>query len=195
MFISGGGGQLINKIRIIGGKWRGRKISFSEESIRPTPSRVRETLFNWLAPNLQGARCLDLFAGTGALGLEALSRGAAHVTFVEKNKRALEDIQKTLLVLKAESCANLVYGDALHRLSFDTPPAPFDIVFVDPPFHHNLAEPICGALFKKTWVAEGGLVYVETERNLDVSAPSGWKIIRTGNTQQVTYRLLLVSPL
>jgi 16S rRNA (guanine966-N2)-methyltransferase len=127
-------------IRIIGGEWRGRRLPVTvAEGLRPTPDRVRETLFNWLAPRIEGARCLDLFAGTGALGLEALSRGAAHVQFVDSDRTAIESLRRTLTTLGAADRATLVQGDALGTSS--TPRAPGvapDIVFIDPPFAREL---------------------------------------------------------
>ncbi len=126
-------------VRIIGGAWRGRRLPVTmAEGLRPTPDRVRETLFNWLAPRIEGARCLDLFAGTGALGLEALSRGAAHVQFVERDRQAIASLRAALDTLDAAARATLVQGDAL-ALTLATP-AP-DVVFIDPPFAAELHGP------------------------------------------------------
>ncbi|MES1951511.1 putative methyltransferase [Salinisphaera sp. S4-8] len=123
-------------VRIIGGQWRGRRLPVAvADGLRPTPDRVRETLFNWLAPRIEGARCVDLFAGTGALGLEALSRGAAHVQFVDRDRQAITALRTTLETLAAGERATLVQADAL-TLTL-TAPAP-DIVFIDPPFAAQL---------------------------------------------------------
>lgn len=123
-------------IRIIGGEWRGRRLPvIVAEGLRPTPDRVRETLFNWLAPRIEGARCLDLFAGTGALGLEALSRGAAHVQFIDTDPGAIQSLRATLDTLGAMSRATVTRADALGTTLTASAP---DIVFVDPPFTRAL---------------------------------------------------------
>ncbi|MCW9078602.1 MAG: 16S rRNA (guanine(966)-N(2))-methyltransferase RsmD, partial [Gammaproteobacteria bacterium] len=121
-----------NQVRIIGGRHRGRRLHFSPgRGLRPTPDRVRETLFNWLQADIRGARCLDLFAGSGALGLEALSRGAAFLCAVEQNRTAAQRLRDNITLLHEESAAEVVQGDALRVLK--TPPErPFDIVFLDP---------------------------------------------------------------
>jgi 16S rRNA (guanine966-N2)-methyltransferase len=130
------GARATTSIRIIGGEWRGRRLPVAvAEGLRPTPDRIRETLFNWLAPRIEGARCVDLFAGTGALGLEALSRGAAHVQFVDRDRQTIASLRATLQTLEAGARATLVEADALHA-SLPTP-AP-DIVFIDPPFAAQL---------------------------------------------------------
>lgn len=126
------GSSTTTSVRIIGGQWRGRRLPVTiAEGLRPTPDRVRETLFNWLAPRIEGARCVDLFAGTGALGLEALSRGAAHVQFVDCDRQAIASLRATLDTLHAGARATLLQADALST-ALPTP-AP-DIVFIDPPF-------------------------------------------------------------
>src|SRR5699024_11993053 len=123
-------------VRIIGGQWRGRKIAVnSADDLRPTPDRIRETLFNWLAPRIQGARCLDLFAGTGALGLEALSRGAGHVTFVERDATTAGSLRQALTALDGHAAA-VIHGDALNTAVF--PQTSYDVIFVDPPFGAGL---------------------------------------------------------
>ena len=130
------GGSTTTSVRIIGGQWRGRRLPVTiAEGLRPTPDRVRETLFNWLAPRIEGARCVDLFAGTGALGLEALSRGAAHVQFVDRDRQAIASLRATLDTLHAGARATLLQADALSTAL--PAPAP-DIVFIDPPFAAQL---------------------------------------------------------
>jgi 16S rRNA (guanine966-N2)-methyltransferase len=122
-----------NEVRIIGGKWRGRKLRFSgQPDLRPTLGRLRETLFNWIRADLRGARCLDLFAGSGALGFEALSQGAAHVTFVEHHRPSWQALKHSAALLDAETCSSTLCMDALSFLTGNT--APFDLIFVDPPF-------------------------------------------------------------
>ena len=144
-------------IRIIGGEWRGRRLPVTiAEGLRPTPDRVRETLFNWLAPRIEGARCLDLFAGTGALGIEALSRGAAHVQFIDSDREAIASIGRTLETLGAGVRATLTQADAL-RTSLGTP-AP-EIVFIDPPFAGYLHGAALDAIFAT--LAPNARVYLE----------------------------------
>ncbi len=148
------------QLRIIGGRWRGRKLRFrAAAGLRPTPDRVRETLFNWLAPQLTGARVLDLFAGSGALGLEAMSRGAAGVQFVDSNRRSIESIRNLLAELGCEGAICSV-GDALKWLDTQSP-QPFDIVFMDPPFGEGLLEPAAAALESGGWLAAGAMIYLE----------------------------------
>ena len=149
-----------DSFRIIGGQFRGRRLGFPPlPGLRPTPDRVRQTLFDWLAPLIHGARCLDLFAGSGALGLEALSRGAAAVTFVEREPEALAAIRDHLTTLgaSAETCL----GDALSVLpTLDVgQKGRFDVVFVDPPFDAGLASAALAAL-AGGWLADDGVVYV-----------------------------------
>ena len=144
-------------LRIIGGDWRGRRLPVTvADGLRPTPERVRETLFNWLAPRILGARCLDLFAGTGALGIEALSRGAAHVQFVDSDRQAIASIRDTLSTLDATDRATLTLGDAL-RVSIAAP-AP-ELVFIDPPFARHLHGEAFDAIF--AMLAPHARVYLE----------------------------------
>ena len=147
-------------LRIIGGVWRGRRLRFPPSpEIRPTPDRVRETLFNWLAPRVPGARCLDLFAGSGALGLEALSRGAQHVTFVEREPAAAREISARLAEWGAHA-ASVERTDARTFLE-RTPAARFDIVFLDPPFASTLLAQAAMGLEQGGWLSDGALIYVE----------------------------------
>jgi len=144
-------------IRIIGGQWRGRRLPVTiAQDLRPTPDRVRETLFNWLAPRIEGARCLDLFAGTGALGLEALSRGAAHVQFIDSDPKIIESLRGTLDTLGAGDRATLDRGDAL-RTPIATPPP--ELVFIDPPFTRALHGNALDAIFRL--LAPNARIYIE----------------------------------
>ncbi len=155
--------------------------------MRPTPDRVRETLFNWLAPRIPNARCLDLFAGSGALGLEAISRGAAHVVFVERNvvvARALE----TILVEWQAPGARVERGDALAFLA--GPPQPFDIVFVDPPFAASLQGSAAALLEERNWLAPGALIYLESASRVALPAlPPGWQPLKAKRAGEVGYHL------
>ena len=150
-----------NLLRIIGGEWRSRKLRFADvPGLRPTPDRVRETLFNWLQMQVPGARCLDLFAGSGALGLGALSRGAAEVVMVEKHPAAAKALRDNIALLGAQQ-AVLVYDDAFRYLQRETDG--FDLIFLDPPFRKHFLEPVLDTLFAKTLLKSGGMIYLEQE--------------------------------
>lgn len=150
-------------LRIIAGEWRGRKISFhGAEGLRPTNDRVRETVFNWLMHDIPGARCLDLFAGSGALGFEALSRGASQVLMVELNKSVANGIKKNLSELKADN-AEVIQTNAINWLDENTPERPFDIIFLDPPFNQELLTKVIPLLTEKTWLEKQGWLYIELE--------------------------------
>ena len=177
-------------LRIIGGRHRGRRLRFPDGvAIRPTPDRVRETLFNWLQPRIAGARVLDLFAGSGALGLEALSRGAAQVTFVEKDRRAAAAID-ALARDWQEAAVSVETGDALGWLE-RLPAAAFDIVFVDPPFDSNLLKPALETLARRQILGPDARVYVEHRAREALPAlPQGWSSVRDGRAGEVGYHLL-----
>jgi 16S rRNA (guanine966-N2)-methyltransferase len=150
-----------NVLRIIGGEWRSRKLRFADVSgLRPTPDRVRETLFNWLQMQVPGARCLDLFAGSGAVGLEALSRGAGEVVMVEKHAAAARMLRENIALLGAQN-AVLVHDDAFRYLQRET--VGFDLIFLDPPFRQNLLVPVLEAIFAKGLLNAGGMIYLEQE--------------------------------
>jgi 16S rRNA (guanine966-N2)-methyltransferase len=169
-----GGSRLL---RIIGGQWRGRKIQFPPvEGIRPTPDRIRETLFNWLQPIIPGARCLDLFAGSGALGLEALSRGASRVVMVERERKVAEYLRNTGQTLAADGL-EVVQADALAYLRRE--PQPFDVVFLDPPFRRDLLGPCLQGLARDGWLAPEALIYIE-----------GWRVLKRKEAGQVAYHLV-----
>lgn len=180
-----------NTLRIIGGQWRGRKLTFSPvEGLRPTADRVRETLFNWLAPVIRDARCLDLFAGSGALGLEALSRGAASCDFVDTSVTALRHIAQHLRTLDADRRALCHAGPALAFLQGAS--APYEIVFIDPPFGKNLVEPVCAQLARPGLLSAGGFIYVETSVRDPVPAvPADWLLQREKVASEVAYRLYI----
>ncbi|BBR56972.1 MULTISPECIES: 16S rRNA (guanine(966)-N(2))-methyltransferase [Enterobacteriaceae] len=181
---SGGSGQ----IRIIGGQWRGRKLPVPDSpGLRPTTDRVRETLFNWLAPSMVDARCLDCFAGSGALGLEALSRYAASATLLEMERHVAQQLQKNLATLKAGH-GKVVNTNALTFLN--QAGTPHDIVFVDPPFRKGLLEETLRLLESNGWLADGALIYVESEvENGLPPVPAGWDLHREKIAGQVAYRL------
>lgn len=160
-------------------------IVADQPGLRPTPDRIRETLFNWLASIVPGAHCLDLFAGTGALGFEALSRGARHVVMVEHNKqlvRRLEENKSTLDAGRAE----IIHADAITWLGRTH--TPFDIVFLDPPFHQGYVQKTCTLLTNKGHLAPAGHVYTEAEQDAPFRVP-GLKTIKQARAGQVECRL------
>lgn len=181
---SGGSGQ----IRIIGGQWRGRKLLVPDSpGLRPTTDRVRETLFNWLAPSMVDARCLDCFAGSGALGLEALSRYAASATLLEMERHVAQQLQKNLATLKAEH-GKVVNTNTLTYLNQSG--TPHDVVFIDPPFRKGLLEETLNLLETNGWLADSALIYVESEvENGMPPVPANWDLHREKIAGQVAYRL------
>ncbi|GJM04709.1 MAG: ribosomal RNA small subunit methyltransferase D [marine bacterium B5-7] len=176
--------RAVGKVRIIAGKWRGRKLDvINSPGLRPTPDRVRETLFNWLQQDIVGARCLDLFAGTGALAFEALSRGAAEVFMIESNPKIVETLK-----LHAETLGSaghtIQLADAISWLKQGI--NGFDIIFLDPPFGEGYIEQCCVAISEESLLKPKGLVYIESEKKL--ALPNGWEIrkqTKAGNVQSM----------
>lgn len=184
MAVKGNSGQ----IRIISGLYRGRKLPVQDlEGLRPTTDRVKETLFNWLQGQTQGARVLDCFAGAGALGFEALSRHAASLVLVEKDKSAARQLADNLARLDAKA-GHVVQADVLDWLA-KTPAEPADLVFIDPPFGKQLAAPTLVLLESGGWLSDGAWVYVEVEKGLDFAWPSNWRLHRELNAGQVQAKL------
>jgi 16S rRNA (guanine966-N2)-methyltransferase len=165
------------RLRIVAGKWRSRLLPIADEpGLRPTSERIRETLFNWLAPTVEGSRCLDLFAGSGALGLEALSRGAREVVFVEKSVHAVEVLEASVSALDAEG-ARVHAADALSFLRGDG--QAFDIVFLD--------------LDERGWLTANAMVYLEQDRDRPLpDLPDGWVVLKEKTAGQVRYALVTV---
>lgn len=178
----------MGQIRIIGGQWRGRKLPVPDsEGLRPTTDRIRETLFNWLAPVLSGARCLDCFAGSGALGLEALSRYAGETVMLEFQRQIAAQLEKNRLMLNAQN-AKVIHTDTLNWLA--TAGSPFDVVFLDPPFRRDMLEQAIGLLEKNGWLADEAWIYVEAESESSVLlVPATWHLHREKVAGQVAYRL------
>lgn len=173
-------------VRIIGGRWRGTRIAVADRpGLRPSPDRVRETLFNWLAPDIDGARCLDLFAGSGVLGFEAVSRGAASAVLVERDAAAAAALAE-LADRLATDTVTIERTDALSYLR-GTPRA-HDIVFVDPPFADGVEARVLDAL-AHGWLAPHALVYVESAREAPPPA-APWQVTKSGTTRQVSYKLI-----
>lgn len=172
-----------NRVRIVGGGWRSRLVRFpGNPGLRPTPDRVRETLFNWLGQRLDGLSCVDLFAGSGVLGFEALSRGAARAVLVERDRAALEALREAARALPAPG-AEVVAGDSLAWLARGT--ERFDLAFVDPPYASDLAQRALAALPPR--LSAGARVYVESARPLEAAAP--WELLREGRAGAVRFAL------
>ena len=184
-------GSPSGRLRIVAGKWRSRLLPIADEpGLRPTSERIRETLFNWLASTIEGSRCLDLFAGSGALGLEALSRGAGEVVFVENSARTAAALKEAVNMLEA-SGARIHKADAIKYLKSE--PEPFDIVFLDPPFAADLLEDLCRLLSEGNLLAEGARVYLEQDRERPLpDLPDGWTILNDKTAGQVRYALVTV---
>jgi 16S rRNA (guanine966-N2)-methyltransferase len=174
-------------IRIVGGLWRGQRISVHAGSdIRPTGDRIRETLFNWLIPVIDGMRCLDLFAGTGALGLEALSRGASEAWFVERHRIAADDLEQ---VIKRFECENavVVNSDAIRFLGGE--PTAFNLVFLDPPFTGIDMENLC-KLLDEGWLQDRAYIYIEMRKRGQLpKLPLGWQVFREKVAGEVRFAL------
>jgi 16S rRNA (guanine966-N2)-methyltransferase len=183
-----------NRLRIIGGEWRSRVVVFADApDLRPTPDRVRETLFNWLQPTLAGAHCLDLFAGSGVLGFEALSRGAGAVTALELDTNAIAAIRENIKTLQTNKL-RLEPRNALEWLRSNQQQQRFDVVFLDPPFAENLYEQCCRLLVEQQWLAPGACVYLESGTSLDdIALPQGWQLIRHKRAGAVHYGLAQAS--
>ncbi len=181
-----------NRLRLIGGDWRGRKLTFPDApGLRPTPDRVRETLFNWLAPVIRGARCLDLFAGSGALGLEALSRGAAEVVLVDSQAAVIAQLRQNLDLLQAGERGRVVLADARDWLDRNEAGPPFDIVFLDPPYQRNLLQPCIDALYRQARLRSPGWLYFECNRDEALpDLPPDWQLQRQKTAGQIRYCLV-----
>jgi 16S rRNA (guanine966-N2)-methyltransferase len=176
-------------LRIIGGQWRSRRLSFPDApGLRPTPDRVRETLFNWLAPYVAGARVLDPFAGSGALFLEALSRGAAMGQALDASSLAVSSLKEHLGTLRC-TVGQVQTADALRYLD-SQPATPFDLVFLDPPFNQNLLPAVCTLLEERHWLADDAWVYTESEAAPStLGLPGNWRLHREQKSGRVYYAL------
>lgn len=175
-------------VRIIAGKWRSRRIHFIDQiDLRPTHDRLRETLFNWLAPYVEDSNCLDLFSGSGALGFEALSRGAKAVTFIDNSRDVCKLLGETIDVLNAESTKIINARIPENRIKLQEK---FDIVFLDPPFRKGLLSPALSWLLSLDVLNDDSLLYVEFERRHDFEPPEGWQWKRLKDTKSVKYGLL-----
>jgi 16S rRNA (guanine966-N2)-methyltransferase len=175
------------KLRIVAGSLRGSRLAVPDRpGLRPTSDRVRETLFNWLMPVIEGARCLDLYAGTGALGIEAISRGAAACTFVESDRALARELRENLARLKVED-ARVIDGDALSMLLGRA--EPFDIVFLDPPFGGDLWNASAERLESGGWLAANAWIYLESPADADLAIPANWMLHRESQAGAVRFAL------
>lgn len=180
-------GVVPSEVRIVGGIWRSRRLSFpASAGLRPTPDRVRETVFNWLMPALPGSHCLDLFAGSGAFGFESVSRGAAHAVLVEKQIEVVAALRENGARLKTEA-VEIVHADAMQWLL--AAGRPFDIIFLDPPYSSNLLHACIELLETRGWVKPYGLVYLETPKGELPGLPENWQLLRSKTAGQVGYHL------
>jgi len=193
----GPGAGRSGQLRIIGGRLRGRRLPVpAQRGLRPTTDRVRETLFNWLAPDIAGSRCLDCFAGSGALGFEAYSRGAAEVVLVERASGVAAHLRENAAVLSAAPHApggqlDVIAADVLRWLA-TAAPRPFDIVFLDPPFEQAVVGLACSSL-RRGWLAPGALVYLETPATeREPALPDDWQLLRQRTAGQARYALAQV---
>ena len=188
--VSGGKSQQAGTVRIIAGRWRGRRLPVADVAgLRPSGDRVRETLFNWLAPYLPGSRCLDLFAGTGALGFEALSRGAGSAVLVERDRRARAALMGAVALLGAESQIEIVGGDALKWLA--TGKERFDVIFLDPPFEAEIWRTALELLTPR--LRPAGLIYAELPAGLKLPAPPGVSLLRQKRIAGINLHLFALS--
>jgi len=178
------------RLRIVAGNWRSRLLDVADvPGLRPTSQRIRETLFNWLAMRLPGARCLDLYAGTGALGLEALSRGAREVVFIERAAPAVATLEANVRLLEAVG-ATVLHMDAEVYLS-RADAAGFDIVFLDPPFGDDRLEELCRLLQQQNVLAPDALVYLEQDKSKpETELPKGWRTLKNKTAGNVRYKLI-----
>ena len=178
-----------NQLRIIGGEWRGRKLRFPDApNLRPTPDRVRETVFNWLAPTIEGAQVLDLFAGSGALGLEALSRGAGFVTFVDNHKKVSQALQQHLEMLNVKEKAEVFSMDGVKFLKKES--QKYNLVFLDPPYHLDFMSKVVPLLEEHAWLSDNALLYLEIEKRQSLpELPANWKMLKEKTAGEVQYFL------
>ena len=181
------------QVRVIGGQWRGRKLPVAEvDGLRPTSDRARETLFNWLQPMIPGARVLDLCAGTGVLGFEALSRGADQAVLVEMNSRASQELQQTAAMLGAEDRVEVVKADARNWLAQGRQ-QPFDLIFFDPPYASGLHQDLLDQVADQALLEDDGCLYVETDTSRpEIRLPAGWRVHRQKSIGQIRMQLLTV---
>ena len=178
------------EIRITGGKWKGKKIFFDlSDDLRPTPDRAKETLFNWLGQNLSEMHCLDLFSGTGALGLEAFSRGAKRITFVEKNKDYLQKIKKVYSDMSVKENCDFFCAECLDWVKNYKSKTKYDLIFIDPPFNKNLIDDLLSSILNKDLLSKSGKIYFEYEKKLELKIPESLSLKKEKNLGRKKYVL------
>ncbi len=178
------------EIRITGGKWKGKKIFFDlSDDLRPTPDRAKETLFNWLGQNLSEMHCLDLFSGTGALGLEAFSRGAKRITFVEKNKDYLQKIKKVYSDMSVKENCDFFCAECLDWVKNYKSKTKYDLIFIDPPFNKNLIDDLLSSILNKNLLSKSGKIYFEYEKKLELKIPESLSLKKEKNLGRKKYVL------
>jgi len=178
------------EIRITGGKWKGKKIFFDlSDDLRPTPDRAKETLFNWLGQNLSEMHCLDLFSGTGALGLEAFSRGAKRITFVEKNKDYLQKIKKVYSDMSVKENCEFFCAECLDWVKNYKSKTKYDLIFIDPPFNKNLIDDLLSSILNKDLLSKSGKIYFEYEKKLELKIPDSLSLKKEKNLGRKKYVL------
>ena len=176
-----------NQVRIIGGDWRGRKLHFpSVDGLRPTPDRIRETLFNWLSTKVSGAHCLDLYAGSGALGFEALSRGARSCCFIDSNKQVLTALESSVRTLGCHEKATTIFADSGSKLTLEQS---MDLIFLDPPFASHLLQDTLGWLFESPAIHPETLIYIESGRDYELPT-SRLRVLKEKTAGEVVSRLV-----
>ena len=181
-----------NYIRIIGGRWRSRRLRCVESpGLRPSPDSVRETLFNWLPHDLRGATCLDLFAGSGALGFEAASRGADKIVMVESSRKAIAMLRENHAALHDDARIKIIADSAQKFMQQPQKNDAFDIIFIDPPFADNLIKPTCETLIARGFLSPDALVYIESPHAKNpLPIPADWHIIRSNRCGMVQSTLI-----
>lgn len=181
--------QTLGSVRIIGGKWRSRKLDFVPvDGLRPSGGRIRETLFNWLAPTIEGSKCLDLFAGSGALCFEALSRGASDCLAIEANSQAISRLRFNQENLAADNL-EIISGDCLKFLEGKNADQPFDIIFLDPPFEKKLHKKVGALLVAGNWLASRAQIYCELPATEPQNFPLSWRLVKDKTAGNVRYCL------
>ena len=182
------------EIRIIGGKWKGKKIYFDlNDDLRPTPDRAKETLFNWLGQDLKKMYCLDLFSGTGALGFEAFSRGAEKVTFVERNKEYLQKIKNVYLEMSEKADCDFFCAECLEWIQNNNSETKYDLIFIDPPFNKNLIHDLLAAILEKELLSKNVQIYFEFEKKLDLEIPESLNLKKKKSLGKKSYVLAEVT--
>ena len=182
------------EVRIISGKWKGKKIFFNlNQDLRPTPDRAKETLFNWLGQDMRSLNCLDLFSGTGALGLEAISRNAQRVTFVEKNKSYLQAIEKVIFSMDKKKDCDFICEDCLSWIKKYKSSFKYDLVFIDPPFNKNLIQELIENILDKRILRDKGKLYFEYEKGYDLELPKEINLIKEKSLGGKSYTLGIIT--